>query len=192
MQTSNMASTVTSYYCTSYHNLRYKSRHLWSLTTWTTALHVSWRYHVDRRSKKIICNLWSYFFPTCEVLPFNSSAQAVGDRPHQRGGKGALAFRGSPRIMDCWAAAKLIVKSVRVCVHACVDLGDILHMQMHACLNLCVHVQYEKQYLHMNNTKLSDYNCMAISFRSTMNFEKRDTSSLSCLLSTFYFATHNY
>lgn len=54
----------------------------------------------------------------------------------------------------------------------CGLLGDILHMQMRACLNLCVHVQYEKQELHMINTKLVDYNCMEISFRSTWNFKK--------------------
>lgn len=129
MLTSNMASAVTSYYCTLYQNSRHTCRHLWSLTTHTTALHVLWRYHIDPRSKGIISNLWSYSFLTCEVLPLNSSAQAVGERHHQRGGKGTLAFRVSPHIMDRWAAAKLIVK-----LQECVCMCDILHMQMRACL----------------------------------------------------------
>lgn len=100
--------------------------------------------------------------------------------------RGATASRVSPRIMD-WAAASLIVR-----------LQEFVCMQMHACLNLCVRVQCEKQDLHIINAKLANYNCVTVSFRSTLCLSeeyKKGTSApspLSCNPPVFKFASHNY
>lgn len=89
-----------------------------------------WRNHLQP--------FWSCFSLIWEVLQLHSSAQAVVNM--QRGRKGAWASRVSPRIMDCWAPAKLI-RRLQVCV--CVCSGDVLRMHLHACLSLRVLVQYK-------------------------------------------------
>lgn len=82
----------------------------------------------------------------CEVLHFHSSAQAVGNGHHYWGRKGTSAFRVSPRIMDCWGAAKLIVRiqKVSLCVHTLVWLNNILHEEVQE----IIHMVYESEHIY--------------------------------------------
>lgn len=181
---------------TSYLHSRQKSRSLWSLTTRTIASHVSWRYHTGGRSDEIISNLWSSLFPP-HSWSLAASAQVVAKRLCQRGRKGAQASRVSARIMDCWAAATLIVRlQACVCVRVCVWVifRTCKYMHVWTCVCLC-NMRY------IINTKLANYNCMTVSLRWTLNWTKdlfffiffKGTPlcplSLPC---SIQFASHNY
>lgn len=162
-----------------YLHSRQKSRSLWSLTTQTIALCVSWRYHTERRSEEIISNLFEV-----ALSPFVKSCRFTVElrrrRNHQRERKGASASRVSPRIMDCWAAAKIIVRlQVCVCVLFWVMFCICKCMLIWTYVCLC-------NARHIINTQLANYNCTTVCLRSTLNwaeeFKKGSPSNLPTII----------
>lgn len=156
----------------------------WNLTAQTIALWCRGDTTLSEDLRKSSPTFWSYSLPTCEVLPLHSSAQAVGDM-HQRERKSASASRVSPRIMDCWAAAKCIVR-LQKCVWACVYFWVIF------CVCKCMHVwtcacvrNMRGRALHIINTKLANYKCVLLT--STLNWTEEFKNKGLLLFVLFHF-----